>query len=173
MKQHGEPLVNLLVCKPQPGPCNDTYHASHAMRKWRSGPSQSARHSQAHGLKGWASQHSLLLRAGLKQLPPDDSYSACVRESHKVMFDTAEKAMAAAGIKPRQARAGSSLCVAAPRVSLTAFLPAEACCQHALSCTLCCTVAAGMAAAYQCMPLFVGAGGCRGARTAGSSCQLL
>ena len=40
--------------------------------------------------------------ADLKQLPPDYSYSACVREAHKIMFDTAEKAMAAAGITPRQ-----------------------------------------------------------------------
>ena len=47
----------------------------------------------------------MLPGADLKQLPPDDSYGACVRESHKVMFDTAEKAMAAAGIKPRQVRA--------------------------------------------------------------------
>ena len=76
--------------------------------------------------------------ADLKQLPPDDSYSACVRESHKVMFDTAEKAMAAAGIKPRQVRAGSTLCDAAARVPLSAFLVAEARCQHTLSCALCC-----------------------------------
>ena len=45
-----------------------------------------------------------LPRADLKQLPPDDSYNACVREAHKVIFDTAEKAMAAAGITPRQVR---------------------------------------------------------------------
>ena len=63
----------------------------------------------------------MLPRADLKQLPPDDSYSACVRESHKIMFDTAEKAMAAAGIKPRQVRAGSSLRGAAAHVPSSAI----------------------------------------------------
>ena len=68
--------------------------------------------------------------ADLKQLPPDDSYSACVRESHKVMFDTAEKAMAAAGIEPRQVNTRSkpfkpAACVPARAFGARCALPAS------------------------------------------------
>ena len=85
---------------------------------------------ESHGL---SADGSVLPYADLKQLPPDDSYSACVRESHRVMFDTAEKAMAAAGIAPRQVHARTSPCQPAVRApvwweGVTALAP-EAHCQ--------------------------------------------
>ncbi|KAK9827585.1 hypothetical protein WJX81_000874 [Elliptochloris bilobata] len=42
------------------------------------------------------------LSPGIRALPADLSYDACLEESHMVMFDVAEKAMAAAGVKPRE-----------------------------------------------------------------------
>ncbi len=40
--------------------------------------------------------------AGLKRVPADLSYDACLEEAHLVIFDVAEKAMAAAGVTPRE-----------------------------------------------------------------------
>lgn len=40
--------------------------------------------------------------AGLRALPYDQSYDACLEESHEVMYDVAEKVMASAGIHPRE-----------------------------------------------------------------------
>ena len=42
--------------------------------------------------------------AGLRTLPADLSYDACLEESQTVMFDVAEKAMAAAKVTPREVR---------------------------------------------------------------------
>ncbi len=38
------------------------------------------------------------------QIPADLSYDACLEEEHIVMLEVAEKAMAAAGVTPEEAR---------------------------------------------------------------------
>jgi len=40
--------------------------------------------------------------AGLRTLPFDQSYDACLEEAHEVMYDVAERVMASAGVQPRE-----------------------------------------------------------------------
>ena len=47
--------------------------------------------------------------AGLRTLPADLSYDACLEESQTVMFDVAEKAMVAAKVTPREVQRPTQL----------------------------------------------------------------